>query len=110
MSPTQVSVVFIANKASLKFDEIENDAHVNVSFYDPSSTNWASYSGVAKVSQDKAKIEKHWSSVYVPVPVHRASVRVCVPRVVPFPVPTLVLTFASSCPPSSHMQHRRVVR
>ena len=73
MSPTQVSVVFIANKASLKFDEIENDAHVNVSFYDPSSTNWASYSGVAKVSQDKAKIEKHWSSVYVPV--HRASVR-----------------------------------
>ena len=97
MSPTQVSVVFIANKASLKFDEIENDAHVNVSFYDPSSTNWASYSGVAKVSQDKAKIEKHWSSVYVAV---RGASRIG---------PGLTrLTFASSFLP--YVQHRRVVR
>ena len=60
-SPTQVKLVFIANKASHKFEEIENDAHVNVSFYDESTTNWASYYGVAKVSQDKDLIAKHWS-------------------------------------------------
>ncbi|RPD54740.1 hypothetical protein L226DRAFT_523023 [Lentinus tigrinus ALCF2SS1-7] len=62
VSPTQVTLVFIANKASHKFEEIGNDSHVNVSFYDPTTTNWASYSGIAKVSQDKANIEKHWSS------------------------------------------------
>ncbi|KAH9935701.1 uncharacterized protein B0H18DRAFT_951167 [Fomitopsis serialis] len=61
-NPTQVTLVFIANKASAKFDEIENDAHVNVSFYDESSTNWASYAGIAKISQDREKIAKHWSS------------------------------------------------
>ncbi|KAI0744225.1 hypothetical protein C8Q80DRAFT_1220880 [Daedaleopsis nitida] len=62
VSPTQVTLVFIANRASHKFDEIENDSHVNVSFYDESNTNWASYSGVAKISQEQEKISKHWSS------------------------------------------------
>ena len=65
MSPTQVTLVFIANRASHKFDEIENDGHVNVSFFDESSTNWASYSGIAKISQDKEKIAKHWNTAYV---------------------------------------------
>ncbi|KAI0072433.1 hypothetical protein K474DRAFT_1693048 [Panus rudis PR-1116 ss-1] len=61
-SPTQVSLVFLANRASHKFDEIENDSHVNVSFYDEKSTNWASYSGKAYITQDKEKIKKHWST------------------------------------------------
>ncbi|KAI0821685.1 hypothetical protein BC628DRAFT_1329112 [Trametes gibbosa] len=59
--PDQVNLVFIANRVSNKFEEIENDTHVNVSFYDESTTNWASYAGIAKVSQDKEKIAKHWS-------------------------------------------------
>lgn len=63
-TPTQVTLVFIANKASHKFDEIQNDQHVNVSFYDEQTTNWASYCGTARVSQDKALIEKHWSHLY----------------------------------------------
>ena len=56
-------LAFIANTASGKFDEIENDAHVNVSFYDEASTNWVSYAGIARVSQDREKIAKHWSSL-----------------------------------------------
>ncbi|KAI0762108.1 hypothetical protein BD413DRAFT_217044 [Trametes elegans] len=60
--PDQVNLVFIANRASAKFDEIENDSHVNVAFYDESTTNWASYAGRAKISQDREKIAKHWSS------------------------------------------------
>ncbi|KIP11602.1 hypothetical protein PHLGIDRAFT_124744 [Phlebiopsis gigantea 11061_1 CR5-6] len=60
---TQVTLIFIANKASHKFEEIENDAHVNVSFYDEKTTHWASYSGIARVSQDGALIDKHWSSL-----------------------------------------------
>ena len=62
MHPDQVNLVFIANRASAKFDEIENDSHVNVAFYDESTTNWASYAGRAKISQDREKIAKHWSS------------------------------------------------
>lgn len=60
--PDQVNLVFIANRVSAKFEEIENDAHVNVAFYDEATTNWASYSGIAKITQDKTKIAKHWSS------------------------------------------------
>ncbi|KAH7925524.1 hypothetical protein BV22DRAFT_1064739 [Leucogyrophana mollusca] len=58
---TQLSLIFLANNVTHKFEEIDNDAHVNVSFCDPSSTNWVSYSGKAKVSQDKDMISKHWS-------------------------------------------------
>lgn len=62
VSPTQVDLVFIANRASHKFDEIESDSHVNVSFYDENSTNWASFCGVARITQDKSEITKHWSA------------------------------------------------
>ncbi|KAJ7072369.1 hypothetical protein C8F01DRAFT_1103761 [Mycena amicta] len=58
---TQLSLVFVANNASDKFNEIQNNSHVNVSFVDLSSTNWASYSGSAKISQDKELIRKHFS-------------------------------------------------
>ena len=65
MSPTQVNLVFFANRVSHKFDELQNDVHVNVSFYDEKTTNWASYAGTAKVSQDKDKIAQHWSPMFV---------------------------------------------
>jgi general stress protein 26 len=39
---TQLTLFFIANNASHKFDEIEHDAHVNVSFSDNASGSWAS--------------------------------------------------------------------
>ncbi|KAG8213943.1 hypothetical protein J3R82DRAFT_10689 [Butyriboletus roseoflavus] len=61
-SDFQLNLVFLANNVSSKFEEIENDSHVNVSFLDPSSTDWASYSGRARVTQDKELIHKHWSS------------------------------------------------
>ncbi|RDB24982.1 Protein bli-3 [Hypsizygus marmoreus] len=61
-SDTQLTLVFLANNASHKFEEIENDAHVNVSFLNSETTAWASFSGKAKVSQDKALIKKYWSS------------------------------------------------
>ncbi|KAF9227335.1 hypothetical protein BS17DRAFT_460205 [Gyrodon lividus] len=58
----QLNLIFLANNASSKFEEIENDSHVNVSFFDPSSTDWVSYSGRARVTQDRDLIHKHWSS------------------------------------------------
>jgi len=58
--PTQVNLFFIANNASHKFEEIENDSHVNVSFYDGSTTSWASFAGIAKTTQDKDLINKFW--------------------------------------------------
>ncbi|KAM6502142.1 hypothetical protein JOM56_002119 [Amanita muscaria] len=57
----QLKLVFIANRVTHKCDEVENDEHVNVSFYDPSTTNWASYCGTAKIIQDKEMIKKYWS-------------------------------------------------
>lgn len=60
---SQLNLVFLANNVSSKCEEIENDSHVNVSFFDPSSTDWASYSGRARVTQDKELIHKHWSGL-----------------------------------------------
>ena len=56
---------FIANNVSHKFEELQFDSHVNVSFYDEGSTHWASYSGIAKVTQDKELIARHWSHLCV---------------------------------------------
>ncbi len=60
----QVNLCFIANNASPKFQELQNDDHVNVSFFDKSSTNWASFSGLAKVIEDRSVIKKHWNTRY----------------------------------------------
>ncbi|KJA27821.1 hypothetical protein HYPSUDRAFT_62853 [Hypholoma sublateritium FD-334 SS-4] len=61
-SETQLTLTFIANNVSHKFEEIENDSHVNVSFLDPSTTNWASFSGKAKIITDHEEIKKKWST------------------------------------------------
>jgi hypothetical protein len=34
--------VFIVNRVTHKCDHLDNDPHINASFYDPSTTNWAS--------------------------------------------------------------------
>jgi len=41
-SETQLTLIFLANNASHKFEEIQNDANVNVSFLDHDTTAWAS--------------------------------------------------------------------
>ncbi|KIK01391.1 hypothetical protein K443DRAFT_566901 [Laccaria amethystina LaAM-08-1] len=60
-SEMDLSLLFIANNVSHKFEEIQNDAHVNVSFLNPETTNWASFSGKAKIIQDRQEIKKHWT-------------------------------------------------
>ncbi|KIM29658.1 hypothetical protein M408DRAFT_328527 [Serendipita vermifera MAFF 305830] len=52
---------FLANNASHKFDEIQANSNVNLSFIDTSTTNWASIAGRASITRDQALIEKLWS-------------------------------------------------
>ncbi|GAA5987624.1 hypothetical protein JCM10908_007142 [Rhodotorula pacifica] len=52
---------FIANTDSGKFDELDHDEHVNVAFSDPSSTDWASVAGTAKVVKDEQTIKDLWN-------------------------------------------------
>ncbi|CAA7261784.1 unnamed protein product [Cyclocybe aegerita] len=61
-SDTDLTLTFIANNASHKFEEIQNDSHVNVSFLNPSTTSWASFSGRAKIIEDREIIRTKWSS------------------------------------------------
>ncbi|KAF8070695.1 hypothetical protein FPV67DRAFT_1488386 [Lyophyllum atratum] len=58
----QLHLVFLANNVSHKFDEIENDSNVNVSFINNKTTAWASYSAKARVTKDPELIKKHWAS------------------------------------------------
>ena len=68
-SDNELSLFFVANNASHKFEEIDADQNVNVSFCDPSSTTWASVSGHARISQDRELVRKHWSASYVVLPI-----------------------------------------
>lgn len=43
-------------------EELEYDPHVNVSFYDPSTTNWISVSGTAKLSTDPNLVKQYWNA------------------------------------------------
>ena len=52
---------YIANIHSGKTSELENDSHVNISYYDYSTTNWASVAGKATVTQDRQVIDKVWN-------------------------------------------------
>ena len=65
-SDNQVNLLFIANNASPKFQELENDSHVNVCFLDTAATHWASYTGIARVIEDRSIIKQHWSLPYAP--------------------------------------------
>jgi len=52
---------FFTNTASHKVDELSTDSHVNLSFLDPSTTNWVSISGFAKVTRDQEEINRLWN-------------------------------------------------
>ncbi|KAF8303353.1 hypothetical protein DL93DRAFT_2090309 [Clavulina sp. PMI_390] len=53
---------YIANNTSGKFEELQHDPHVNVSFFDPSTTNWISVSGAAKLISDRSVVKQYWST------------------------------------------------
>ncbi|KAG2016163.1 hypothetical protein CC2G_009357 [Coprinopsis cinerea AmutBmut pab1-1] len=61
-SDTGLAFVFLANNVSHKFEELDNDSHVNVSFLDPSTSAWVSVCGKARVSNDRNEIKKYWTS------------------------------------------------
>ncbi|PRP86902.1 hypothetical protein PROFUN_03650 [Planoprotostelium fungivorum] len=64
MNPTQrkgPDFTYFTNIHGDKTPEIQNDEHVNVSYVDPSSSNWVSVSGIAKISQDRNKIKELYS-------------------------------------------------
>jgi len=47
---------FVTDIETHKVDELEQDAHVNVSYYRDRTKEWVSVSGTARVSQDRALI------------------------------------------------------
>ncbi len=49
---------FVTDVESDKLDDLESDPHVNVSFYRDRSREWVSVSGIARVTQDRAKIHE----------------------------------------------------
>ncbi|MBF9253626.1 pyridoxamine 5'-phosphate oxidase family protein [Pontibacter sp. 172403-2] len=52
---------FFTGYASDKTHELENDAHVNLSYASPDDNLYVSVSGRATLSKDKAKIEELWT-------------------------------------------------
>jgi general stress protein 26 len=62
-----INLVFITNNSTPKCQEIQNDNHVNLSFFHTFSKHWASISGVARVTEDRSVIKKYWSPRYVTV-------------------------------------------
>ena len=49
---------FVTAEGSEKLRDIEHDPHVNLAFYKSGSYEWLSASGVARISNDRAKIRE----------------------------------------------------
>jgi len=49
---------FVTSTETEKLDELEFDSHVNLAYYDMKSREYVSVSGVAHISQDRAKIRE----------------------------------------------------
>lgn len=49
---------FVSLVGTPKVAEIENDPHVNLSYYRDRNREWVSVSGLARISRDRAKIRK----------------------------------------------------
>ena len=47
---------FVTDIESNKLDELEDDPHVNVGYFDTRSWEWVSVSGIASISTDRARI------------------------------------------------------
>jgi len=56
----EIDLWFFTNKESGKTDELESDQHVNVAFL-TSSGEWASISGNARIIDDQAAIQEHYT-------------------------------------------------
>jgi general stress protein 26 len=53
---------FVARKGSGKLAEIAGDPHVNLAYYKDSNTEWVSVSGLATMTDDRAKIHELYAS------------------------------------------------
>jgi len=57
-------VWFLTRSSSEKVDEIEEDQHVTLTFTDSSNAKYLTLKGRASLSQDRAKVDELWSSMY----------------------------------------------
>ena len=51
---------FVTDLTTNKLEELRFDSHVNVSYYRDRTREWVSVSGIARVSQDRGKIQELW--------------------------------------------------
>lgn len=51
-------LVFVTDVESHKLDDLQNDPHVNVSYYRDRTREWVSVSGTARVSKDRKRIRE----------------------------------------------------
>jgi len=53
---------FVTTEGTSKLDDLADDPHVNLAYYNPSSREWASVSGTATVSRDRATIRELYAA------------------------------------------------
>lgn len=53
---------FVTTDETEKFDELQHDPHVNLAYYDKDSREWVSVSGTARLTRDRATIERLWDA------------------------------------------------
>jgi general stress protein 26 len=62
VEPDQHAILFLTDARNHKDDEIARDHHVNLSFADPSGQKYVSVSGIATISNDRARIKQLFST------------------------------------------------
>lgn len=55
---------FFTKLHSLKVNDIDQDQHINLAYANPDDQKYASVSGRASISQDRAMMEKLWNPIF----------------------------------------------
>jgi general stress protein 26 len=55
---TGTDLWFVTDISSHKLDELENDPHVNLAYYNTKSREWVSVAGIAQITQDRNLIKE----------------------------------------------------
>jgi len=58
----EIDLLFFTNTESHKTDELVGDPHINISFLNSSTGDWASISGTAEVIADRELVKKYYSN------------------------------------------------
>jgi len=63
-TPFNGTLWFLTRRGSEKLEELDEDRHITLAFAEPKDSKYIALKGIARVSQDRARIKELWNPMY----------------------------------------------